>query len=138
MQRISQSLAGRVRLTSLLPFSLGELTRRDAPAMGGDRQPGRQFDTRICGEYRCGRSNRAPDLRPAAMATQPAGRGRRWLQKAELILAHLAAVAMGFVLMVVGLGLGVTMIMLPVGLVVGLLGVMLFLWGLLGHLGNGR
>ena len=45
---------------------------------------------------------------------------------------------MGFVLMVVGLGLGVTMIMLPIGLPVGLIGVMLFLWGLVGHLGNDR
>ena len=69
------------------------------------------------------------------MATQRAGRGRRWLEKIELILAHVAAVAVGFVLMVVGLGLGVTMIMLPVGLAVGLLGVMLFVWGLFGHLG---
>ena len=33
MERISQSLAGRVRLTCLLPFSLAELTRRDAPAI---------------------------------------------------------------------------------------------------------
>ncbi len=44
MQRISQSLAGRVRLTSLLPFSLAELTRRDAPSAGdllaaGPRRP---------------------------------------------------------------------------------------------------
>ena len=70
------------------------------------------------------------------MATQPAGRGRRWLQKAELILAHVAAVAVGFALMVVGLGLGVTMIMLPIGLLVGLLGVVTFVWGLFGHLGK--
>ncbi|MCY4634533.1 MAG: ATP-binding protein [Acidobacteria bacterium] len=33
MQKVSQSLAGRVRLTCLLPFSLAELTRRDAPTM---------------------------------------------------------------------------------------------------------
>ena len=33
MQRISQSLAGRVRLVCLLPFSLAELTRRDPPTM---------------------------------------------------------------------------------------------------------
>ena len=32
---------------------------------------------------------------------------------------HVAAVFVGFVLMIVGLGLGVTIIMLPVGLVVG-------------------
>ncbi len=44
MQQISQSLAGRVRLTCLLPFSLGELTRREAPRIadllaGGPRRP---------------------------------------------------------------------------------------------------
>ena len=44
MRGISQSLAGRVRPTSLLPFSLAELSRRDAPAMcdllaAGPRQP---------------------------------------------------------------------------------------------------
>ncbi len=70
------------------------------------------------------------------MATQPAGRGRRWLEKIGLILGHVAAVAVGFVLMVVGLALGVTMIMLPVGLVVGLIGVLSFVWGLVGHLGK--
>ena len=68
------------------------------------------------------------------MATPTAGGGRRLLEKAELVLGHVAAVVIGFVLMVVGLGLGVTMIMLPVGLVVGLLGVGVFVWGLLGHL----
>ena len=44
MRSISQSLAGRVRLTCLLPFSVGELTLRDAPSMaallvGGARRP---------------------------------------------------------------------------------------------------
>ncbi len=70
------------------------------------------------------------------MATQPAGPGRRWLEQARLVLAHVAAVVIGFVLMVFGLGLGVTMVMLPVGLVVGLFGVGVFVWGLLGHLGS--
>ena len=70
------------------------------------------------------------------MATQPASRGRRLLETGERILGHVAAVVLGFVLMVVGLGLGVTMVMLPVGLVVGLLGVVVFVWGLLGHLGR--
>ena len=45
-------------------------------------------------------------------------------------LEHAAAVVLGVVLMVVGLGLGVTMIMLPVGVVVGLLGVLLVVGGL--------
>lgn len=43
---------------------------------------------------------------------------------------HAAAIVVGFVMMIVGLGLGVTMIMLPVGLVVGLLGVAVFLGGI--------
>jgi hypothetical protein len=35
------------------------------------------------------------------------------------MLGHIAAVIIGFFMMVIGLGLGVTMIMLPVGLVIG-------------------
>lgn len=68
------------------------------------------------------------------MGTRLSGRGRAFLDRGERILEHVAAVCLGFVLMVVGLGLGVTMIMLPVGLPVGLLGVLLFVWGLVGHL----
>jgi hypothetical protein len=43
---------------------------------------------------------------------------------------HAAVVAIGFVLMIVGLGLGVTMIMLPVGVVIGLIGVAMFVGGI--------
>jgi len=43
---------------------------------------------------------------------------------------HAVAIVVGLVMMIVGLGLGVTMIMLPVGLVVGLLGVAVFLGGI--------
>lgn len=43
---------------------------------------------------------------------------------------HVLAIVVGFVLMVLGLGLGVTMIMLPVGLVIGLIGLALFIGGL--------
>jgi hypothetical protein len=42
---------------------------------------------------------------------------------------HALAVAVGLVMMIVGLGLGVTMIMLPAGLVIGLLGVALVIGG---------
>ena len=45
-------------------------------------------------------------------------------------LVHVAAVLVGFVLMIVGLGLGVTIIMLPVGLVVGMTGLLMFVGGL--------
>ena len=43
---------------------------------------------------------------------------------------HAAFVLVGFVLMVLGLGLGVTMVLLPVGIVIGLIGLAMFIRGL--------
>ena len=59
---------------------------------------------------------------------------RPWVKATEGALWHIVAVMVGFVLMVVGLGLGVTMVMLPVGNVVGLLGVAIFVGGLFAHI----
>ena len=56
------------------------------------------------------------------------------VEKSELFVGHLAAVIVGCIFIVVGLGMGVTVVMLPVGLVVGLIGVMTLVWGLFGHL----
>jgi hypothetical protein len=58
---------------------------------------------------------------------------RPWVRATESALWHIAALIVGFVMMVVGLGLGVTMIMLPVGIVVGLLGMAMFIGGLFAH-----
>jgi hypothetical protein len=49
------------------------------------------------------------------------------------VLGHAAAVVVGFGMMVAGLALGVTMVLLPVGLVIGLAGVLVFVWGVLGR-----
>ena len=57
-----------------------------------------------------------------------------WLRATGGVLAHVVAIVLGFAMMVVGLGLGVTMIMLPVGIVVGLTGVALFVGGLFAHI----
>ena len=57
----------------------------------------------------------------------------RWVKTIESVFGHAAAVAVGFVMMVFGLGLGVTMIMLPVGIVIGLLGFAIFVAGLFAH-----
>jgi hypothetical protein len=61
---------------------------------------------------------------------------RRFFGEVSTLLEHFAVVVLGFVLMVIGLGLGVTMIMLPVGIVLGLAGACLFIAGLFGHLDN--
>jgi hypothetical protein len=61
-----------------------------------------------------------------------------WVRTAESVIGHIAAIIIGFVMMVVGLGLVVTMIMLPVGIVVGLLGVALVVGGLFARVNEQR
>jgi len=51
-------------------------------------------------------------------------------QRILSVFEHLLAIVVGFVLMVLGLGLSVTMIMLPVGLAVGLVGFAMFVGGM--------
>ncbi len=55
---------------------------------------------------------------------------RRMLEIGESIIGHTATMALGFVMMVVGLAMGVSMVLLPVGLAVGLAGVLVFLAGI--------
>jgi hypothetical protein len=43
---------------------------------------------------------------------------------------HLAAIIGGIVMMVLGLALSVTMVLLPIGIPLGLIGLGLFIWGL--------
>jgi hypothetical protein len=46
------------------------------------------------------------------------------------VFSRLAAVVIGFVLMMAGLGMTATIVMLPIGVVLGLLGVAIFVGGL--------
>jgi hypothetical protein len=57
-----------------------------------------------------------------------------WFKVTEAVFARVLAIVIGFIMMVLGLGLGVTMIMLPVGVVVGLAGMGLFVAGLFAHI----
>ena len=51
-------------------------------------------------------------------------------KKADGVAFHLAAIVIGLAMMVLGLGLGVTMVLLPIGLPVGILGLGILIWGL--------
>jgi hypothetical protein len=64
------------------------------------------------------------------------GPHRPWVEFIESALGHVLAVVIGFVMMIVGLALGVTMIMLPVGVAVGLTGAAIFVGGLFAHIGR--
>jgi hypothetical protein len=68
------------------------------------------------------------------MTAHPLWWQRPWIRTTEIFIGHLAAVVAGFIMMVVGLGLGVTMIMLPVGIVIGLAGAAIFVGGLFAHI----
>jgi hypothetical protein len=59
---------------------------------------------------------------------------RGWLGGAERALLRTLMVIVGLAMMVLGLAMGVTMIMLPVGLIVGFVGVGLVVWGAFGDL----
>ncbi len=51
-------------------------------------------------------------------------------KKPEGIAFHLAAIIVGLVMMATGLGLSVTMVLLPIGLPLGLVGLVVLIWGL--------
>jgi hypothetical protein len=55
---------------------------------------------------------------------------RHLLETGERVLGHTIAIVAGIILMAVGLALSVTMVLLPIGLPVGLGGVLLFAVGL--------
>ncbi len=55
---------------------------------------------------------------------------RHLMQKGGRLLGHTIAIVAGIVLVILGLGLGVTMVGLPVGLPMGLAGILLCMWGL--------
>ena len=54
------------------------------------------------------------------------------------ILERTAAVIIGLIMMIVGLGLSVTMVMLPVGLTIGLLGAAVLFGGLFAQIDDAK
>jgi hypothetical protein len=57
---------------------------------------------------------------------------RETLKVGENLAAHLIAVIAGAVMMLAGLGMGITVMLLPVGVPLGLVGLGAFLWGVWG------
>lgn len=58
--------------------------------------------------------------------------GKEFVKGAGFVASHVIAIAAGVVLMIAGIAMGVTMVMLPIGIPVGLAGLAVFLWGLFG------
>lgn len=62
----------------------------------------------------------------------------RILKSSEWFVGHVAAIVVGLVLMFSGVGMGVTIVLLPIGVPVGLVGLALFLWGMVLYTRRGR
>jgi uncharacterized membrane protein YccF (DUF307 family) len=58
--------------------------------------------------------------------------GRELAKGAGRFVGHVFALLLGLVLMVVGIAMGVTIALLPIGIPVGFAGLFLFLWALFG------
>jgi hypothetical protein len=54
--------------------------------------------------------------------------GRQILVAGEWFVGRAVAIVLGIALMVSGLGMGVTMVLLPIGVPLGLIGLLLVLW----------
>jgi hypothetical protein len=52
---------------------------------------------------------------------------------AESVAVHVLAVVAGLVLMIVGLAMGVSIVLLPIGIPLGLFGLAVFAWGFFGR-----
>lgn len=58
---------------------------------------------------------------------------RELARGAERGFLHIGAIAVGFILMIVALAMGVSVVMLPLGITVGLAGLAILLWGIFGR-----
>ena len=71
---------------------------------------------------------------PVARTSERPGLARRVFG----FLGHLGAMVVGFLLMMAGIGLGVTMILIPLAIPLGLLGFGMWLWGMLEYFDTRR
>jgi uncharacterized membrane protein len=55
--------------------------------------------------------------------------GRRMLEAGERVVGRMLAIVLGIAMMVSGLGMGVTIVLVPLGIPLGVIGLLLFLWG---------
>jgi hypothetical protein len=59
--------------------------------------------------------------------------GKELVTGAKRFVGHVVAIVVGLILMIVGVAMGVTLLLLPVGIPLGLVGLGLFLWGIFGR-----
>jgi len=64
--------------------------------------------------------------------TEHESTGHELATGAKRFVGHVLAIVGGLVLMIAGVAMGVTMVLLPIGIPLGLVGLLLFIWGVFG------
>jgi hypothetical protein len=75
---------------------------------------------------------------PFAFMTRLSHSARYVVDSIGRVFGRVAAMMIGFILTAVGLGMMVTIVMFPMGVVLGLLGIAIFLAGLFAHIDENR
>jgi hypothetical protein len=65
------------------------------------------------------------------MSEQPST-GQEFARGTGRVIGHAVAIVIGLALMVAGVAMGVTILLLPLGIPLGLVGLGIFIWGLFG------
>jgi cbb3-type cytochrome oxidase maturation protein len=59
--------------------------------------------------------------------------GKELAKEGGRLISHVLALALGVILMIAGTAMGVSLVLLPIGIPLGLIGLAFFLWGLFGQ-----
>jgi hypothetical protein len=65
--------------------------------------------------------------------TEHTSLGKELAKEGGRLLSHFLALVLGLILMIAGTAMGVSLVLLPVGIPLGLVGLAFFLWGLFGQ-----
>src|SRR5262245_60031221 len=128
------------RCSSSRGNSIHVLTAQSVPSVpaSANGQPGRPKPARpgFCERWRIGRrrAGRVPPETPASrrctMDGQQPNTRHELMAETTAVVTRAAAIVVGLVLMVVAIGMGVALVLLPGAIPVGFAGLFIFLWGL--------
>jgi hypothetical protein len=78
-------------------------------------------------------ANRGLNIQGRILMLEPESPKESLATDAGRLVGHVMALVVGLVLMFAGVAMGVTMVLLPLGIPLGLVGLCLFIWGVFGR-----
>jgi hypothetical protein len=81
---------------------------------------------------RIGNSNPVHSAKRRCVTSKLASTSQEVARGVGVLIGHLLALIVGVILMIAGAGMGVSLVLLPIGIPLGLVGLAIALWGLFG------